>query len=108
MHKIIKNLRRCFAIYVEKSLLRIASLCYFINKLCITLINETRNANTAVYGFFFFFHYRPPEGRRLYDMKVKSSCAFLRSYNECQVQPDALSVRRSFAHRERVVERDQL
>ena len=31
-------------------------------------------------GFIFSTHYQPPEGGRLYDMKVVSGYAFLRTY----------------------------
>ena len=35
---------------------------------------------TFFYKYLCFTHYRPPEGGRLYDMKVVSGYAFLRTY----------------------------
>lgn len=51
------------------------------------------------------YYYRSPKDSRLYDMKVKEGCAFLRSYYKSLVQQDAWSTQHSFALRVHVVKR---
>ena len=55
------------------------TISHFVNKTCSSLKWKVKIADFRV-TVGTPFYYRPPEGGRLYDMKVASGYAFLRTY----------------------------